>query len=62
MWAGRARRYARRIVPLALEAWRRWQALPPEQRERYLRQAREYAERGRRVVQEQARRRRRRSR
>jgi len=49
-------------VPLALEAWRRWQALPPEQRERYLRQAREYAERGRRVVQEQARRRRRRSR
>jgi hypothetical protein len=33
-------------------AWERWQSLPPDKKERYKRQAREYAERGRRLVQE----------
>lgn len=59
MWAARTRRYARRLVPLALEAYRRWQALPPEKREQYLRQARSYADRGRRALQQQQARRRR---
>jgi hypothetical protein len=45
--AGRARRAARRLAPLALEAWRRWQALPAEEKERYRAMARRYAERGR---------------
>ena len=31
-------------------AWERWQALPDEDKERYRRQAREYAERGRKAV------------
>ncbi len=30
-----------------LVAWERWQALSPEEKERYKRRAREYAERGR---------------
>lgn len=46
---GRARRAVRRLAPLALEAWRRWQALPPEEKERYRAMARRYAERGRTV-------------
>ena len=37
-------------------AWERWQAMPPEQRERYRRQARDYAERGRKVMEDQRRR------
>ena len=52
-----ARRLARRVTPFAIEAYRRWQAMPPEQRERYVKQAREYASRGRKSL-EQARRRR----
>jgi hypothetical protein len=31
-------------------AWERWQALPEEDKERYRRQAREFAARGRRAV------------
>jgi hypothetical protein len=42
-------RTARRLAPLALEAWRRWQALPPEEKARYRALARRYAERGRTV-------------
>jgi hypothetical protein len=38
-------------------AYERWQALPPEQKDRYVRQAREYAERGRRAVEQRRRRR-----
>ena len=38
-----AARLAKRGVPIAIELYRRWQSLPPEQRERYLRMAREYA-------------------
>ena len=52
-----ARRLARRVTPFAVEAYRRWQALSPEEKERYKRQARGYADRGRNAV-EQARRRR----
>jgi TRAP-type C4-dicarboxylate transport system substrate-binding protein len=48
---------ARRLWPYVLMAWERWQSLSPEQRERYKRQAREYAERGRKALDEQRRRR-----
>ena len=57
MWIPRARRYARRITPLAMEAYRRWQALSPEEKERYKDRARGYADRGRTAI-EQARKRR----
>jgi hypothetical protein len=40
-----------------MEAYRRWQALSPEEKERYKRQARGYADRGRHAL-EQARHRR----
>ena len=46
----RASRGARRAWPLVLMAWERWQKLEPEQKERYMRQAREYAQRGRKAV------------
>jgi hypothetical protein len=39
-------------------AWERWQALPPERREYYIRQARSYAERGRKALERRRRRRR----
>jgi hypothetical protein len=55
----RAVRNARRLWPYFLMAWERWQALPPEQKERYRRQARDYAERGRKVIDEQRKKRRR---
>jgi TRAP-type C4-dicarboxylate transport system substrate-binding protein len=48
----RSTRAARRAWPVVLMAWERWQSLPPDKKERYKRQAREYAERGRRLVQE----------
>jgi hypothetical protein len=31
-------------------AWERWQALSPEEKERYKKRAREYAERGRKTL------------
>jgi hypothetical protein len=40
-----AARLAKRGVPVAIELYRRWQSLTPEQRERYLRTAREYVDR-----------------
>ena len=40
-----AARLAKRGVPIAIELYRRWQSLTPEQRERYLRMAREYVDR-----------------
>jgi hypothetical protein len=43
----RAVRNARRLWPFVMMAWKRWQDLSPAQRERYKRQAREYAQRGR---------------
>jgi hypothetical protein len=44
---GRLARAARRAYPLARAAYRRWERLSPEEKERYKRQARQYAERGR---------------
>jgi hypothetical protein len=46
-------RGVRRAWPLVLAAYERWQALPEHEKERYKRRAREYAQRGRRVVEEQ---------
>ena len=40
----------RKAWPLVLMAWERWQALPPEEKERYRRQAREAAARGREAL------------
>jgi hypothetical protein len=42
----------RRVWPYVLMAWERWQQLPQEDKERYKRQARDYAERGRKVLDE----------
>lgn len=50
-------RTGRRAWPVLLMAWERWQALSEEDKERYRRQARGYADRGRRVVEERRRRR-----
>jgi glycogen debranching enzyme len=47
----------RRLWPYVLMAWERWQQLPQEDKERYKRQARDYAERGRKVVDERRKRR-----
>ncbi len=41
---------ARRLWPYLLMAWERWQALPPEKKEQYKRQARDAADRGRKVM------------
>jgi len=46
----RAVRGARRAWPILLAAYERWQALPPEKREEYIKQAREYAHRARTAV------------
>jgi hypothetical protein len=51
-------RQLRRLWPYVLMAWERWQQMPPEEKERYKRQARDYAERGRKVLDERRRRRR----
>jgi hypothetical protein len=37
-------------------AWKRWQALPEEDKERYKRQARDYADRGRSAYEQRRRR------
>ena len=46
----------RRLWPFVLMAWERWQALTPEDRERYKSRARGYADRGRRGLEERRRR------
>jgi hypothetical protein len=43
----RAAKTARRLWPVALELYRRWDRLPPDEKERYLRIARENAARSR---------------
>jgi hypothetical protein len=48
---------ARRLWPLVMMAWERWQSLSPEQKERYKRQARDYAGRGRKALDDRRRRR-----
>jgi TRAP-type C4-dicarboxylate transport system substrate-binding protein len=52
---GRAVHNVRRLWPFVLMAWERWQKLEPEQKERYMRQAREYAQRGRKAVEQRRR-------
>jgi hypothetical protein len=42
----RAVRTARRVAPVAAEAYRRWNALSDEEKERYKQRARTYAARG----------------
>jgi TRAP-type C4-dicarboxylate transport system substrate-binding protein len=44
---------ARRAWPVVLMAWERWQALSPAERERYKKRAREAADRGRRALEKQ---------
>jgi len=41
---------AQRLWPVALEAWRRWDQLPPAQKERYRNMAGSYARRGRDTI------------
>lgn len=55
--AGKAVHMVRRVTPIALEAYRRWQNLTPEQKERYAKMAREYAGRGRKAYDQRQRRR-----
>jgi glycogen debranching enzyme len=58
--AGRTRgavRGVRRVWPYVLMAWERWQSLSPEEKERYKKRARDYAQRGRKTLDEQRRRR-----
>jgi hypothetical protein len=45
-------RHARRLWPIVMMAWERWQRLSPEERERYKRQARGYADRGRKAIEQ----------
>jgi hypothetical protein len=52
-----AARGVRRAWPYVLMAWERWQSLSPEEKERYKKQARGYAERGRKALDAQRRRR-----
>ncbi len=54
---GRAARGARRVWPLLLMGWERWQQLPPERKEDYKRRARDYADRGRKTLEQRRKRR-----
>ena len=45
-------RQLRRLWPYVLMAWERWQQLSPEEKERYKKQARGYADRGKKVLDE----------
>ena len=47
--AARALRTARRLYPLAVAAYRRWDALTDEEKERYRERARQYAQRGQQI-------------
>jgi TRAP-type C4-dicarboxylate transport system substrate-binding protein len=51
----RAVRGARRAWPVLLMAWERWQKLPDHEKERYKRQAREAAQRGRKMLEQRRR-------
>jgi hypothetical protein len=48
---GRAAAGAKRVWPIALEAYRRWDQLPEDKKEQYRQQARDLADRGRSAVQ-----------
>jgi hypothetical protein len=57
---GRARNAVggvRRAWPYLLMAWERWQSLSPEEKERYKKQARLYADRGKKALEAQRRKR-----
>jgi hypothetical protein len=59
MAAGRSRamaRAARRAWPFVLAAYERWQALSPEEKERYRARVRSAGERSRRVIEQRRRR------
>jgi hypothetical protein len=43
---------ARRVAPVAAEAYRRWNNLSPAEKERYKKRAREYAARGQAIGRE----------
>jgi TRAP-type C4-dicarboxylate transport system substrate-binding protein len=45
-----ATRNARKLWPVVLMGWERWQQLPPERKEHYKKQARTYADRGRKAI------------
>jgi hypothetical protein len=51
----RAMRGARRAWPLMLMGWERWQKLSPAEKARYKRQARGYADRGRKLIEQRRR-------
>jgi hypothetical protein len=46
----RTRGAAKRAWPIALEAWRRWDNLTPQQKDRYKKTAGDYAQRGRKAL------------
>jgi TRAP-type C4-dicarboxylate transport system substrate-binding protein len=48
---------ARRLWPYMLMAWERWQSLSPEEKQRYKKQAQQYAEQGKRVLEQKRKRR-----
>jgi hypothetical protein len=52
-----AARAARRAWPVALELYRRWDRLSPQEKERYRQMLRQYAERGRGALGQRRRRR-----
>ena len=48
---GRAAHGVRRLWPYVMMAYERWQSLSPEEKERYKKRARDYADRGRATLQ-----------
>jgi hypothetical protein len=52
LYARRAYRYARRAWPFVLAAYRRWERMTPEEKERYKRTAQQTVQRGRTVYRE----------
>jgi hypothetical protein len=51
----RAAQVGRRAWPFVLMAWERWQKLPQDEKDRYRRQAMEYAQRGRNLIEQRRR-------
>jgi len=55
---GRAAAGAKRVWPVVLEGYRRWDQLPEHKKEQYRQQARDMADRGRSAVQSRTKRKR----
>ena len=53
---GRAATGVKKVWPIVLEGYRRWDQLPEHKKEQYRQQARDMAERGRSAVQSRAKR------